>query len=134
MTRISFASLIRITLAFLTLMGAPCAMLRADVTAVLLGSAMDKSGAAMSNVKVTATNIDTGYNRTAVTDSTGGYRILALPTGRYKVEAELEGFQKFITDNVVLTVNEQHRVDVTLQVGSLQQSVEIVANTVQVET
>ncbi len=73
-------------------------------------------------------------SRTTTTDAAGEYRFLSLPVGTYKIEAELAGFQKFVADNIVLTVDQQHRVDVTLQVGSLQQTVEVSANAVQVET
>ncbi|HYM11195.1 MAG TPA: carboxypeptidase regulatory-like domain-containing protein [Bryobacterales bacterium] len=104
------------------------------MTATILGVAQDSSLAALPGVKVTATNLDTNLTQQATTDAAGQYRILALPAGRYKVEAELAGFQKFLADNIVLTVNDQHRVDITLQVGNLEQQVEVSASPVQVET
>ncbi|HXA51948.1 MAG TPA: carboxypeptidase regulatory-like domain-containing protein [Candidatus Acidoferrum sp.] len=110
------------------------ASLHADVTATLQGFAHDPSSAAMPNVKVSVTNVDTNLTRSTVTDVTGEYRFLALPVGTYTVEAELSGFQKFVATNIVLTVDQQRRVDITLQVGSLQQRVEISASAVQVET
>ena len=109
-------------------------VLRAQVTAAILGSAKDSSGAVLPHVKVTATNTETNLVQEGFTNVTGEYRIMALPVGRYKVEAELTGFQKFVAEDIVLTVDEQHRVDITLQVGSLQQKVEVEANAVQVET
>ena len=91
-------------------------------------------GAAVPRVKVTATNTETNLVQASFTDVLGEYRIMALPVGRYKIEAELAGFQKFVAEDVVLTVDEQRRVDIAMQVGSLQQQVEVQANAVQVET
>ncbi len=107
---------------------------RAQVTATLLGTARDSSGAVLPHVKVTATNVETNQVEEGTTNTAGQYRMLALPAGRYKVEAEVNGFQKFLEQDVVLTVNEQHSLDIVMQVGSLQQQVEVEANAVQVET
>ncbi len=127
-------TLIRISLLLWIVLGARQDLLRADVTAAILGNARDTSGGALPNVKITATSLDTKYSQSAVTDSAGEYRMLALPVGRYNVEAELTGFQKSVEQDVVLTVNAQRRVDFTLQVGSVQQQVEVTAHAVQVET
>ena len=109
-------------------------VLRAQVTATILGSAKDGSGAVLPRVKVTATNTETNFVQEGYTSVTGEYRIMALPAGRYKLEAELTGFQKFVASDVVLTVDEQHRIDITMPLGSLQQEVKVEANAVQVET
>ncbi|MGO9257405.1 MAG: carboxypeptidase regulatory-like domain-containing protein [Bryobacteraceae bacterium] len=116
------------------LMTAGVAVLHAQVTATILGIAKDSSGAFMPHVKVTATNTETNLVQENYTDALGEYRIMALPVGRYKVEAELAGFQKFVAEDVVLTVDEQHRVDLTMQLGSLQQEIQVEADAVQVET
>jgi hypothetical protein len=109
-------------------------VLLADVTATILGTAMDKSGSAVPAVKIVATNIETGFQQSTTTDSHGEFRLLAMPVGIYRLEAELSGFQKFVEDNIVLTVDQQHRIDIKMEVGSLQQSIEVKSNTVQVET
>src|SRR4029077_7414953 len=64
----------------------------------------------------------------------GSYRILALPAGTYKVTATASGFQQFTTTDIDVKVNDQLRIDVMLQVGSVQQEVNVSANAVQVET
>ena len=109
-------------------------VLRADVTATILGNARDTTGAPLPHAKITVTNVDTNLSRTTVTDATGEYRFLSLPAGTYTVEAELDGFQKFVAGNIVLSVDQQRRVDIPMQVGSLQQRVEVSAAAVQVET
>ena len=58
--------------------------LRADVTGSILGYVRDSSGAVLPNATLTATQTSTGYNRTATTDGSGQYSILALPPGSYQ--------------------------------------------------
>ena len=98
------------------------------------GQRPDTTGAALARAKITVTNVDTNFSRTTVTDATGEYRFLSLPAGTYTVEAELDGFQRFVAGNIVLSVDQQRRVDIPMQVGSLQQRVEVNATAVQVET
>ena len=110
------------------------AVLRADVTGSILGTVRDSTSAAMPNVNVTVTNVQTNLAQTAASNLSGEYRFLALPVGTYRVEASQQGFQTFIADNVVLEVNQERRVDITLSVGSLEQKIEVNAAAVQVET
>src|SRR5215472_18564214 len=129
-----FQSIRRFLAATLLLSASAFLPLRADVTATILGNVRDSSGAVLPGAKVTATNVDTNLSQTTTTDAAGEYRFLSLPVGTYRVNAELSGFQKFTAENIVLTVDQQRRVDMTLQVGNLQESVEVQANAVQVET
>src|SRR5689334_11918572 len=99
--------------------------LRADVTGSILGVVKDGSGAVLPGVSVTATHVSTGLIRSTQTDATGQYEILSLPIGNYKVEGSLSGFQSFVTTGIDLTVNEQRRVDITLQVGGVEQRIEV---------
>ena len=68
----------------------------AQVTATLLGTARDSSGAVLPRVKITATNLENNLAHETYTSNTGDYRIIALSVGRYRVEAEATGFQKFL--------------------------------------
>jgi hypothetical protein len=106
----------------------------ADVTGSILGVVHDTTGAVVAGANVVATDLDTNEAHSAISDPLGNYRMLALPVGHYKVEASLAGFQKFVTTGIELTVNEQRRIDITLQVGSIEQTVEVNTTTVQVET
>ncbi len=123
----------RILLAVLTVvMGV--APLMADVTGSILGSVKDSTGAVVLGATVTATNRDTNFSKTATTGSQGEYRILALPPGNYTITASAAGFEQFVTKGIDLKVNDQLRIDVTLQIGNIQQSISVEANPVQVET
>src|SRR5262249_40793985 len=81
-----------------------------------------------------ATNLETNLRQSSRTNDVGQYRILSLPVGTYKVEASASGFQRFVESGIALTVNQQHRVDIVLQVGSVEQQVEVTAAAVQVES
>ncbi|MGE5647549.1 MAG: carboxypeptidase regulatory-like domain-containing protein [Acidobacteriota bacterium] len=105
-----------------------------EVTGTILGTVRDATGAVVVGAKVTATNTETNLRRQVETDSQGQYRFLALPVGHYDLTAAATGFEQFVTREIVLTVNEQRRVDVSLHVGEIQQKVEVKADAVQVET
>ena len=111
----------------------PC-FLMADVTGTILGVITDPSGAVVQGVQVKATNVDTTQSSETTSTDSGQYRILALPSGPYKVEATSAGFQTFVVNGVALSVNEQRRVDIVLRVGATQQEVSVSANALQVET
>ena len=127
--------MIRKNLLFATLIAALCAgNSLADVTGSILGTVRDSSQAVVVGAHVVATNIDTNFSKEAVSSSDGEYRILALPAGNYKVTATAQGFQQFVGTGIVLSVNSQLRIDVNLEVGSVQQAVNVEENPVQVET
>jgi len=108
--------------------------LNADVTGSILGAVTDAGGGVLPGVEVIATNLETNQKQSTRSDNVGQYRILALPVGKYRVEASAAGFQKFVATGIELTVNQQRRVDILLQVGNVEQQVEVSAASLQVET
>src|SRR5215813_7552013 len=108
--------------------------MKADVTGSILGVVRDSTSGVLPAVEIVATNVATNLTQSTLSDAVGQYRILALPAGRYNVEATLSGFQKFLVTGIDLTVNEQHRVDIVMQVGNVTQEVEVNAAATQVET
>ena len=107
---------------------------RADVTGSILGSVKDPSGAVVAGAQMTAVNMNTNYHQSVRTDAAGDYRILALPVGRYQLEASMQGFQTFVATGIDLDVNQQRRVDLTLSVGAVEQKVQVDAAAIAVET
>ncbi len=97
---------------------APLPLLRADVTGAILGTVHDESSAAVPNVTVEVTNLETNQKLKTVTDTAGLYRFLALPIGRYRVDVSQTGFSRFVEEPIVLNVDEQRRVDVTFEGGN----------------
>ncbi len=106
----------------------------ADVTGSILGLVRDPTQAVIAGARIVATNVETSLTRETTSSADGSYRLLALPSGSYKITATASGFQQFASTGIDVKVNDQLRVDITLEVGSVQQAVEVTANVAQVET
>ncbi|MGA9811271.1 MAG: carboxypeptidase regulatory-like domain-containing protein [Terriglobales bacterium] len=104
------------------------------MTGSITGYVRDKSGAVIPNASVTAIQTATSYSRTVASDAAGQYSFLALPPGRYRLTASVASFQQGVVDNIDLNVNDALHFDFVLQVGSVNESVSVDANAVQVQT
>src|SRR5271169_6452163 len=109
-------------------------MLLADVTGSILGVVRDPSQAVVKGARIKITNTQTNLSQEEVTADDGSYRFLALPVGTYQLSAAIAGFQHFNATNIVLQVNDQLRIDISLKVGSINEQMTIAADAVQVET
>src|SRR5579871_4826934 len=107
---------------------------RADVTGSVQGTVHDRSQGAISGAKVLITNIATNSTNEATTAADGSFRILALAAGTYTLNVTAGGFRPFEEAGIVIQVNDQLSFDVTLDVGSVSDKVEVAANAVQVQT
>ena len=114
--------------------GMTCGSVWAQATAQINGTLTDTTGALLPGVEVTATQTDTGLSRTVVTNETGSYVLTNLALGPYRLEASLPGFSTFAQTGIVLQVASNPTVNITLEVGQVAQTVEVVANTIIVET
>ena len=103
-------------------------------TGSLVGIVHDSSAAAVPNAEIMATNLDTGLVRKTATESGGNYRVMSLPPGRYRLSAEAAGFKKATRDAVELQVDQDLRLDFTLEVGDVRQEVTITATAPGVNT
>jgi hypothetical protein len=110
------------------------AVVRADVTGSILGVVHDSTQAVVVGARIVATNVQTNSTQETVSASDGTYRILALPAGTYKLTATAPGFRTFTETGIEVRVNDQLHFDVSLNVGSVEEHVDIIANAVQVET
>ncbi len=106
----------------------------AQATAQINGTVADSSGAVLPGVTVTAIQTETGFRREAVTDDTGSYVLLNLPTGPYRIEATLSGFRTFSQTGVVLQVGSNPVIPVKMELGSLEETVSVEAAAPLVET
>jgi hypothetical protein len=93
--------------------------------ATVSGTVSDSSGALIPGVTVTATNTQTGIVTTVVTNESGAYNLASLQPGVYNVSGELPGFQTQSYRGVQLGLSQQVRLNFTLQVGGVAQSVEV---------
>jgi hypothetical protein len=105
-----------------------------SVGATLQGTVADGQGAVLPGVVVVINNVETGLNRTAVTDERGWYRMPALPPGAYELRAQLEGFVSHLRTGLTLTIGQEATINVSLELASLQETVTVTAATPLVET
>src|SRR5499427_7634786 len=83
------------------------------------GTISDTSGGVLPGVTVTVTNVETGAERSVITNEKGLYRAPLLPLGKYRVVAELQGFKKFEQTDISLSVGQTATVNATLAVGTV---------------
>jgi hypothetical protein len=105
-----------------------------SATATIYGQVTDPQGAVIPGVRITVINVATQIAARTTTDATGNYRVLNLPIGAYTVTAEHEGFAKLVTENRTLQINQQEKMDLHLEVGALNQVVEVTGVGTNVET
>ena len=118
--------------ALLFLISAPC---YAQFTnANLGGTVTDPSGAPIAEARVHARNTDTGFEKATATDSAGAYSFVALPVGSYQITVERDGFTRYVQTGITLVVNQSATVPVVLQLGSVNQEVNVSANAQLVTT
>ena len=99
-----------------------------DITGTIEGSVLDASGAGVPNARVTIINTDRNQVvRTSTTDSSGNYSAALIPVGTYAIKVEVKGFKIVNHTGVVLNVNDDLKINVPLEVGSLSESVEVKA-------
>ncbi len=96
-------------------------------TGTILGTVRDASGAAVADVDVLITETAKGTSNQYKTDASGEYSAQFLIPGTYSVSVSKQGFKRSVSDNVVLDVDQRARVDVTLQIGQVSQTLEVTA-------
>jgi hypothetical protein len=102
-------------------------------TGTILGTVKDTGGDVIVGAKVTVSN-GAGLTRTFTTDDTGAFRFPALPVGKYEVDASQNGFKKAMVKDLELTVAQEAELNLTLEVGSVSESVEVSSSAVMVDT
>jgi Carboxypeptidase regulatory-like domain len=96
-----------------------------QITGTIVGTVKDPQGAVISTAMVKATNVATGFSRSAPANGVGEYRIDYLPVGTYTVEVTANGFEHYVQKNVTLDVDQELTIDVTLTVGAAAQTVTV---------
>ena len=106
----------------------------ASVTASIVGSVKDQTGAVVPDAQVTVTNNGTTVKQTVTTNADGSYIFPTLLPGNYEVTIHKPEFKTFVQRGIVLTVNEVLTVNAALAVGSAEQQVVVSGNVLNVET
>ena len=106
----------------------------AQATATLNGVVRDSSGAVIPQATVTLKNTDTSTERESLTNDSGLYVFVSVPPGEYALKVTKDGFTTATQAGLHVLVNQASTQDFTLRVGSTQQSVEVEASAVNLET
>ncbi len=105
-----------------------------DATGRVIGTVYDQQGGVVPDAKVTVTNAGTQILHSTVTDKDGHFEVLDLPIGTYRVSVEHDGFNKVVTQEQKLLINQSLRFDITLKLGTTNQTVTVEAQVSGVET
>ncbi len=100
----------------------------------VVGTVVDSSGASIPAANVTLTNIGTSARYSTPTDASGSYQFISVAPGQYGVDIEKQGFKHFRRDTFQVLVQSALRIDATLQVGDVSQTIEVSAQTPLLET
>ena len=131
----NWASFKRDCLACLALLLFAATGLFAQTTARLTGTVKDQSGGIVAEATVTLTNEATSINHTTKTDGEGNYLFTLVDVGVYRLTVEHTGFKKNVQGGITLEVNQNGRLDVTLEVGQATETIEVTAAAVpQIDT
>jgi hypothetical protein len=96
-----------------------------EVTASIVGTITDPSGAPINGASVTATDTERGTIWTAKTNESGGYNLTRIPIGTYKLQVVSQGFQITNFPPFTLVLNQTARLDAQMKVGSVSETVEV---------
>ena len=91
----------------------------------LVGNVKDSSDAAVPRAVVTAVNNGTNQSRKVVTDDSGGYSFTDLQGGVYTLKIGQQGFKTFEQTDITVSANNVNRVDITLQLGAVSETVTV---------
>ena len=103
-------------------------------TATVVGTVKDSTGAVVPEAKVTLTNIATGVTAERMTDANGNYEFFTVRIGTYVITAEKAGFSIALMDNVQVTVGARQRVDLSMAVGQVTETVSVTSSAVLLQT
>ncbi len=100
----------------------------------IVGNVKDPTGAAVPGAAVTITHRQTNQSRRATTNESGGYAFSTVPSGSYTVLVTAPGFSAFTEEQVLVAINNVTRVDATLKVGAVSETVLVTAETATLQT
>src|SRR5499426_1511982 len=109
---------------FLSLIAAPA--LAQTTVSTIEGTIKDAQGSVVAGAQVTLKSAALGIERTATSDAAGFYRITALPAGNYSLTISHSGFSTRTFDDIELTLNRTLTLDIPLEVGAVQEQVDVV--------
>jgi hypothetical protein len=105
-----------------------------QTTGTIAGRVLDPQGSAIPGATVTATNTQTGFSRTTVSDNEGLYRLAALPVGTYDAKVELQGFSTIEQKGLQVSVGQTVDANFDLKVAGLTENVTVSGDSPLIQT
>jgi len=96
-----------------------------EVTAAVVGTVTDPSGAPIKDANVTVTDTERGTVMTARTSEAGSYTVLRVPVGTYSLKVSAPGFQTSVYPPFTLQLNQTARVNIEMKMGQVSETVEV---------
>jgi hypothetical protein len=119
---------------FVLLVTSALARAQAGSTAQLSGAVKDESGGVLPGADVSATQAETGFKRSAVTDANGLYTLPSLPVGPYRLDVNLAGFKAYSQTGIVLQVNTSPVINIVLSLGAVEETVQVQGESPLIDT
>jgi outer membrane receptor protein involved in Fe transport len=113
----------------LTLLSGSVASAQIAAVGTVRGYVKDQQGGVLPGVTITAASPTVSTPYTTVSDEKGFYRLVDLQPATYRIEAELQGFARFARAGVMVSAGLNIPLDVTMSIGGLEQTIEVVAET-----
>src|ERR1700692_4643023 len=123
-----------VCLAVLISISIPTFLSAQGTSARSVGRVADSSGAILPGTKVTLVNEATNVSRDTKTNDNGDYDFVEVPVGTYRLEFDLTGFKKNVRRGVSLDINQVITLNMTMQVGAMQEVVDVTSEAPLVET
>jgi hypothetical protein len=102
--------------------------------ATITGIVNDSAGAVVPGAAVEATHVKSNYKYTTETNQVGAYTLAQLREGDYVLRIEMPGFKEFVVQNIQLVANDLRRIDVRLEIGQPETTIEVSAGATLIET
>jgi len=115
----------------LVLGGAATLAIAQTGTATISGQVADATGAVIPGATIKVVNVNTGIERVLKSNDAGLYFVEWLIPGEYEISGEKEGFKRFVRTGIILQVDQRSRQDITLDVGTVQEVVQVEATAAQ---
>jgi len=105
-----------------------------EVTAAIVGTVTDPSGAPLKDASVVATDTERGTALTTKTNDSGSYNITRVPVGDYTVKISAPGFQTAVHSGITLVLNQTARIDMQMKMGQVSETVEVTGSAPVLQT
>src|SRR5262249_19790826 len=118
----------------LVCLAAPAALEAQILYGSIVGNVTDATDAAVPGATVVATHTQTNQSRQAVTNDAGSYSLPTLDPGVYTLKVSREGFNSVSESNVTVSINSVTRVDVSLKVGAVSETISVSGQAAALQT